>query len=172
MALSFPWRKSVWMQGVLLLSLMGMLFSATSWAETRYQRVYDSQTRQYVYVPENQVRSRVTTVLQNPIVKQAAVGAAIGGAAGLFSDKSSVARGIGIGALSGAGTGLIDQSDTLHDRPLIKSTLKGAVIGTGASTLTRNGAMKGALLGGAAGTGVHLLREYLDQDKTNNGYRY
>lgn len=157
----------------LILSVVPMSF-----AEVKYRRVYDYQTRQYVYeaVPntEAKVRDNVNTALKNPLVKQALIGAAVGGATGLLSDRTSVLRGMGIGALVGTGTGLIDKSTTLEDKPLARRALKGAVIGTGASAVSRRGAMRGALLGAAAGGGYHFLKDYLNNENAyeDDYYRY
>jgi hypothetical protein len=150
---------------VLLTSLTPMSF-----AETRYQRIYDTQTRQYYYVPEQQstLRGEVSNAMRNPVVKQAAIGAAVGAATGLLSDRTSLLKGAGVGALVGAGTGYVDRSATLSSKPLVRTALKGAAIGTGAGMLTQRGAVKGALIGGAAGAGWHYLQNYLD----TNRYRY
>lgn len=97
-----------------------------------------------------------------PFVKQAAVGAAIGAGAGVLSDRTSVGRGAVAGGLAGAGTGAISQSRYFRDKPLLKSALQGAVIGTGASYATRSDKATGAVLGAGAGAGYHYIRKYMD----------
>jgi hypothetical protein len=146
--------------------LVGLFLSSAlcpfSEASPTYRRVYDARAGRYVYV-ENTTQSRARSVARDPIVKQAAIGAALGAGAGALTDKSTVLRGAGIGVLTGAGSGLIDSSRSLEGKPLVKSGLKGAVIGTGASAVTRNNKLKGAAIGGAAGAGVHVIRDYLGQ---------
>lgn len=157
--------RSRFLQGVVAFCLTLALVPSLALAETPYKRVYDTRTRQYVYVPireDNSVQSKVKTALKNPIVKQAAIGAATGGVAGMFLDKTSVLKGLGIGALVGTSTGLIDTSSTLEDKPLAKTALKGAAIGTGAGAVLGKGAVKGAIVGTAAGAGVHYVKKYLD----------
>ncbi len=105
-------------------------------------------------------RDRATT----NVVKQAAVGAAVGAGVGALSDRSTVLKGAGVGALVGTGTGLMDSSRALDGRPLVRSTLKGAAIGTGAGVLTDRGAGRGAAVGAAAGAGTHFVRRWLNND--------
>lgn len=127
--------------GIALLSL-SLLLAATplnSWAQ------------------EGNIRSAV----RNPIVKQAAIGAGVGAIGGVISDRSSVLKGAGVGALTGAGTGLIDSSSTLRGRPLIRNTAKGAVIGTGASTVFGRSKLGGAAGGAAVGAGYQLFKDYM-----------
>lgn len=95
-----------------------------------------------------------------PIVKQGAVGAAAGGVVGGLSRESSIMRGVGIGALTGVGTGLIDQTGVLYNKPLLRTTAKGAIVGVGASSVMRSSGVKGAVVGAGAGAGYHLLRDY------------
>lgn len=102
-------------------------------------------------------------LLSKPIVKQAAVGAAIGAGAGVLSDRTSVGKGALAGALTGAGTGALSQSHYLKDKPLLRNTAKGAVIGTGASYAMGSDRLKGAVLGAGAGAGYHYIRKYMDQ---------
>lgn len=147
------------LQTTLVLALV-MSISPMALAETKYRRVYDSYTGQYYFEPvNNSAKSQIKGALANPVVKQAAIGAAVGAAAGLFSDKSSVLRSAGIGTLVGAGTGLVGSSQSLQNRPMVKTALQGAIIGTGASAVTRNSALKGALLGGAAGAGAQYVKD-------------
>jgi hypothetical protein len=67
------------------------------------------------------------------------------------------------GALTGAGTGALSQSHYLKDKPLLRNTAKGAVIGTGASYAMGSDRLKGAVLGAGAGAGYHYIRKYMDQ---------
>ncbi|MCE3235536.1 MAG: hypothetical protein K0Q50_1716 [Vampirovibrio sp.] len=97
-----------------------------------------------------------------PFVKQAAVGAAIGAGAGVLSDRTSVGRGAVAGGLAGAGTGALSQSKYLRNKPLLKNTLQGAVIGTGTSYATRSDKVTGAVLGAGAGAGYHYIRKYMN----------
>jgi hypothetical protein len=156
------------LQGLLVaIMLLGSL-TQTSLAETTYRKVYDPQTRQYYYVPENSLRSQTRSALKNPVVKQAAIGAAVGAASGLLSDRTSVVKGAGIGALVGAGTGYMDKSQALQDKPLARTALKGAAIGTGAGLISGHGFVKGALIGAAGGAGVHYFKNYLNQGDYRN----
>lgn len=98
-----------------------------------------------------------------PIVKQGVVGAAAGGVVGGLSRESSMMRGVGIGALTGVGTGLIDHTGVLYDKPLLRSTAKGAIVGVGANRVLRNNGLKGAVVGAGAGAGYHLLRDYWER---------
>lgn len=111
-----------------------------------------------------EVRRQARDAWGNPIVKQAAIGAGIGAATGVLTKESSVWKGAGVGALSGAGTGLVDSSKTLRDKPLVRSTAKGAIIGTGAATVTNKGKVKGAAVGAGAGAGTHFLKRWWDSN--------
>ncbi len=135
-----------------------------AFAETHYKRVYDYGRHEYVYLPERTLKEDVRHAFRNPVVKQAAIGAAIGTATGLLSDRTSIVRGAAVGGLVGAGTGWLDKSGTLNGHPVIKTAVKGAAIGTGAGIATRRSAVKGALVGGAAGTGWHYLKRYLNNE--------
>ena len=99
----------------------------------------------------------------NPVVKQAAIGGAVGAAAGGLSKESSIWKGLGIGALVGAGTGLLDSSRALDDKPLVKDAAKGAAIGAGTGAVVDSGVGKGAAVGAGAGAGWHFLKKYLDK---------
>jgi hypothetical protein len=107
--------------------------------------------------------SELDRLMTKPIVKQAAVGAMIGAGAGVLSDRASVGKGAVAGALSGAGTGAVSQSRYFRDKPLLRNTAKGAIIGTGASYATGSDKLKGAVLGAGAGAGYHYIRKYLDE---------
>lgn len=107
-----------------------------------------------------EIRREVRDAWGNKIVKQSVIGAGVGAGVGAVSGESSILRGAGIGALTGAGTGLVDSSRTLHDKPLVRSTAKGAIIGTGASAVTRRSAAKGAAVGAGAGVGAHFIRKW------------
>lgn len=109
-----------------------------------------------------EVRREVRDAWGNKIVKQSVIGAGVGAGVGAISGESSILRGAGIGALSGAGTGLVDSSRTLRDKPLVRSTAKGAIIGTGASAVTRRSVAKGAAIGAGTGVGAHYLRKWWD----------
>lgn len=98
-----------------------------------------------------------------PIVRDAAVGTAIGAGAGVLTHRTSVGRGALAGALTGAGTGAVSQSKYLKGKPLVRNTLEGAVIGTGASYATDSSRLKGAAVGAGAGAGYHYIRKYLDE---------
>lgn len=137
-------------------------------AAESYVRVYDSRTKQYVYVPKSQANSfsaKARSAWSNPIIKQAVIGAGVGAAAGALSDRSSLLRGAVIGTAAGAGTGLVTNSQTLQDKPMVKTALKGAIIGGGVSALTRGSVLKGAGLGAGIGAGAQLLNQHL----LNNG---
>lgn len=157
--------------GVLALVLLGAMAAPGALAETKYRRLYDPETKQYVYVPVNTVtKLKTDKALKNPMVKQALVGAGVGAAASLFTDRTSLLRGAGVGALVGAGTGLVDNSDTLADKPLLRSSLKGAAIGTGVSALGRHNTLKGAAVGAGVGAGAHYLKNYLNSNGNNTGW--
>lgn len=96
------------------------------------------------------------------ILKQSLFGAGAGAILGGVSDDGSALKGAGYGALSGAGTGLIDSSDTMNRNPALKSTAKGAVVGTGVSGATNNSKVKGAAVGAGAGLGWHFLKKWMD----------
>ncbi len=102
------------------------------------------------------------SLMRNPMVKQTAIGAGVGAAAGALSRETSVVKGAGIGALTGLGTGAIDSTGVLNRRPLVRSAAKGAVIGTGASAVMDRSKMKGAAVGAGAGAGYHLIRDYMN----------
>jgi len=110
-------------------------------------------------------QSTLKKVLAKPIVKQAAVGAAIGAGAGVLSDRTSIGKGALAGGLAGAGTGAISQSRYLKGKPLVRNTLEGAVIGTGASYALGKDKAKGAVLGAGAGAGYHYIRKYMDDHR-------
>ena len=59
-------------------------------------------------------------LMKKPIVKQAAIGAAVGAGAGVLTDKTSVGRGALAGGLTGAGTGAVSQSRYFGDKPLLR----------------------------------------------------
>lgn len=94
------------------------------------------------------------------VVKQSAIGAGIGAATGYVSGESGLLRGAGIGAITGAGTGIVGSSSTLRNRPLIRSTAQGAIIGTGAAAVTRKSKVKGAVIGAGSGAGWHFLKDW------------
>lgn len=93
------------------------------------------------------------------VLKQSAIGAGAGAILGGVSRDGSALKGAGIGALSGAGSGMLDNSDSLRSRPIVKDALKGAAIGAGASGATGNSLLKGGALGGAVGAGWGWLRK-------------
>jgi hypothetical protein len=96
-------------------------------------------------------------------VKQAAIGAAVGAAGGALSDRTSLGRGAAAGALSGVGTGLVSQSRFFQDKPLLKNTVQGAIVGTGAGYALGTSPLKGAAVGAGGGAGYHYIRRYFDQ---------
>jgi hypothetical protein len=113
---------------------------------------------------EGDLRRDLRRDLRNPIVRQAAIGAAAGGVVSGVTDRSSILKGVGVGALTGAGTGLVDRSRTLQDRPLLRNSAKGAIIGTGASAVLDRSKTRGAVTGAAGGAGYHLLKKYWYDD--------
>ncbi len=147
----------------LLASFLMVFVSSQAMAETKYVRVYDSYTNSYRYVPEQGVADKTRSLFRDPVVKQAAVGAAVGVAAGALSDRASVGKSAVVGAAVGAGTGLLDKSGYLDGKPMIKSAVKGAAIGTAASAVTDRSKLKGAAVGGAAGAGYHWLQNFLNR---------
>lgn len=156
--------------GLMAVMVMASVAAPSALAETKYRRLYDPQTKQYVYVPVNTVtKLKTDKAFKNPMVKQALVGAGVGAAASLFTDRTSLLKGAGVGALVGAGTGLIDNSDTLADKPLLRSSLKGAAVGTGVSALGHNNTLKGAAVGAGVGAGAHYLKNYLNNN-SNSGW--
>ncbi len=100
---------------------------------------------------------------QKPVVRDAAVGTAIGVGAGLFTHKTSVGKGALAGGLTGAGVGALGQAKYLKDKPLLRNTLQGAAVGTGTSYATDSSRLKGAAVGAGAGAGYSLLRKYMDE---------
>ncbi|MEB3288045.1 MAG: YMGG-like glycine zipper-containing protein [Vampirovibrionales bacterium] len=113
-------------------------------------------------IAQAEVKDQARSAWRNPIVKQAAIGAGVGAATGVLTRESSVWKGAGVGALAGAGTGAVDSSRTLRDKPLVRSTAKGAIIGTGAAAVTNRGKVKGAAVGAGAGAGTHFLKKWWD----------
>lgn len=97
-----------------------------------------------------------------PIVRDAAVGTAIGVGAGMLTHQTSVGRGAITGAVTGAGMGAVRQSKYFQDKPLLRNTAQGAILGTGASYATDSNRLRGAALGAGAGAGYHYLRKYMD----------
>lgn len=102
------------------------------------------------------------TIWSKPAVRQAAIGAGVGAAGGVLSDRTSVGKGALTGAMVGAGTGLLTQSQYFGDKPLVRNALQGAIVGTGVSYATGNNKMKGAVVGAGSGVGYHYIRKYLD----------
>lgn len=98
---------------------------------------------------------------RNPMVKHAVIGATAGGAAGALTDRTTVGKGALVGGLTGVGSGALNRIDSLDRRPLVKSALRGAIIGTGAGYVTDSGKAKGALIGAGVGAGAHYVRDYL-----------
>lgn len=161
------------MSGVLALTLLSAMAAPSALAETKYRRLYDPETKQYVYIPVNTStvsKLKADKALKSPVVKQALVGAGVGAVASMFTDRASLLKGAGVGALVGAGTGLVDNSDTLADKPLLRSSLKGAAVGTGISALGRNNTLKGAAIGAGVGAGTHYLRDYMQTKNGNSGW--
>ena len=99
---------------------------------------------------------------QNPVVKDAVIGAGAGALTGAISKESSVGRGLIVGGLTGAGYGYIDKTSRLEDKPFLRRTLKGTVIGAGVNGARDKSVFKGAAVGAGSGVGYHLLRDYLD----------
>ncbi|HEY9746071.1 MAG TPA: hypothetical protein V6C99_07625 [Oculatellaceae cyanobacterium] len=103
------------------------------------------------------------SLLNKPVVKQAAVGAAAGVAVGAMSDRATVGKAAATGAVVGAGTGLMSQSKYLKDKPLLRRSLQGAVIGTGVNHATGRDKATGAVVGAGSGAGYHFVKQYLDK---------
>ncbi|WP_373533218.1 YMGG-like glycine zipper-containing protein [Vampirovibrio sp.] len=99
-------------------------------------------------------------IWRKPAVKQGAIGAAAGAAVGVMSDRTSVGKGAATGAAVGVGTGLMTQSRFFKDKPLLRNTAQGAVIGTGASYATGRSKTNGAVLGAGSGAGYHYVRKF------------
>lgn len=110
-------------------------------------------------------RWSLDNLVKKPVVKQAAIGAAAGAAGGALSDRASIGKGAFAGALAGAGTGLVSQSRYFNDKPLIKNTVQGAIVGTGASYALGTNKLKGAAVGAGGGAGYHYIRRYLDDQR-------
>ncbi len=100
---------------------------------------------------------------RKPAVKQGAIGAAAGAAVGALSDRTSVGKGAVTGAAVGVGTGLLTQSKYFRDKPLLRNTAQGAVIGTGAGYATGRSKLDGAVLGAGGGAGYHYIKKYMDR---------
>ena len=96
------------------------------------------------------------------VLIHSAIGAGTGAVVGGVSDRSTAWQGAAVGAGSGVATGVIDSVDALNDKPLVRSTAKGAVTGLGASTITERSKLGGAAVGAGAGAGVHFLRRLFD----------
>lgn len=93
------------------------------------------------------------------MVKHAAIGAGAGAILGGVSKEGSALRGAGYGAAAGLGSGLLDKSQTLNGRPMVKDTLKGAAIGAGASAALGKNSLKGAAVGAGSGAVWGWLRK-------------
>ncbi len=92
------------------------------------------------------------------IVKGSLVGAGIGAGAGYLLDKP-VGKGAVLGAGLGAGVQATRYSRTLNRHPVAKTAAYGTIAGVGVNALRKDASLtKGALLGGAIGTGVGALR--------------
>jgi hypothetical protein len=145
---------------------LGLLSSSVlmAFAETRYKKVYDASVQRYRYVPErtptDRLRGGVKDGWRNPVVKQSAIGAGVGAATGVLTGRSGALKGAGVGALVGAGTGLIDSSSALRNKPMVRSTLKGVAIGTGTGVVTEGNVGKSAAIGAGVGAGTHLVRDW------------
>jgi outer membrane lipoprotein SlyB len=150
--------------------LLGSVGSLSAMAETRYRREFDARTQQYYYVPEKSAVKKTRGVLRNPVVKDTAIGAAVGAATGAISGNS-VIKGAGVGAAVGVGTGLLDSSRVLEGRPMVRNAIKGAAIGTGASAVLDKSVVKGAAAGAAAGVGFQLLKDFVNKGN-NTPQRY
>lgn len=93
------------------------------------------------------------------VVKHAAIGAGAGAILGGVSKEGSALRGAGFGAAAGVGSGLLEKSQTLNGRPMIRDTLKGAAIGAGASAAMGKNSVKGAAVGAGSGAVWGWLRK-------------
>lgn len=103
------------------------------------------------------------SVLKKPVVKQAAIGALAGVAVGAVSDKAHVGKSAVTGAAVGAGTGLMSQSKYLKQKPLLRNTLQGALVGTGVSYATGKDKVTGAAVGAGSGAGYHFFKKFWDK---------
>jgi len=93
------------------------------------------------------------------VVKHAAVGAAAGAVLGGVSKEGSALRGASFGAAAGVGSGLLEKSQALNGRPMVKDTLKGAAIGAGTSAALGKNSLKGAAVGAGSGAVWGWLRK-------------
>ena len=89
------------------------------------------------------------------VVKHAAAGAVLGG----VSKEGSALRGASFGAAAGVGSGLLEKSQALNGRPMVKDTLKGAAIGAGTSAALGKNSLKGAAVGAGSGAVWGWLRK-------------
>jgi len=98
------------------------------------------------------------------LLKKTAIGAGAGLVLGGVSERQSALKGAFYGGAAGAGTSLIDKSNRLNDNPLIRSTAKGAIMGTAVTGSTGHSLLKGAALGAGSGAGYHYLRRWWEKD--------
>lgn len=110
----------------------------------------------------NQDHWSVHSLWAKPVVRDAALGTAIGVGAGMLTHRTSVGKGALVGALTGAGTGAVSQSKLLRGKPLVRNAVEGAVIGTGTSYATDSSHLKGAAVGAGVGAGYHLVKKALN----------
>jgi hypothetical protein len=90
----------------------------------------------------------------------ATVGTAAGAITGLVTHRGII-RGATIGAGAGAGVGLLHSSSTLASHPIVRDIATGALTGLGlgwAGSRREGSAAKGALVGGAVGLGLGVLK--------------
>lgn len=116
-------------------------------------------TNVFGFAHANEWRNDGRRLWQNQVVRQAVIGAGVGAAAGVITDRP-IGRSAGVGAITGAGTGLVDQTGVLRRRPMARTAVKGAIIGTGASTVMGRSKLQGAAIGAGAGAATHLVRDY------------
>ncbi|MEM0951661.1 MAG: hypothetical protein AAGI66_05905 [Cyanobacteria bacterium P01_H01_bin.74] len=104
----------------------------------------------------------LNSVTSSQIFRHAAIGTAAGAGAGILSDKTSIGRGAVVGGVTGAGSGVVGTMDYLKNKPLLRNTAQGAVIGTGTGYALRSSKWKGAVIGAGAGAGTHYVRRYIN----------
>ena len=90
----------------------------------------------------------------------AGVGAGVGAVTGAISGKGTL-RGAGIGAVTGVGAAVTEKAPILHNHPLVKRTVQGAIVGTGGAAILDKNKWGGAAVGAGAGAGAGVLGELL-----------
>jgi hypothetical protein len=142
------------------LLMAGMLAVAPAALAQDYQRVYDAHAHKYVYVAKPTLSSRVSKAWHNPVVKKGVIGTGIGVGAAALTDHSLLKGGL-VGAGVGAGWGVMDKSQTMQQKPLLRKVSKGALAGAGVGAVTGGvGVLPAAILGAGAGAAVHYVQTH------------